>query len=169
MKASSWIAHDEVKWVNHHEDLFVFEDLACASHLLNIKGYVVTAKSKMVLLMKIWVYWHFYTRCEGIIVNCTWRGKMSQSSWRSVCVWRSCMCQPSIEHQRVRLLISYCYAFFYFCSILKLSAIHGVKPKSCSRSYVHFGVPWILDYFSNDPCTGLPMTLTVAYVRSLAM
>ena len=36
-KVSSGIASDEVKWVNHHEDLFVFEDLAHASHLLNIK------------------------------------------------------------------------------------------------------------------------------------
>ena len=37
-ETSSWIASDEVKWVNHHEDLFVFEDLLHASHLLNIKG-----------------------------------------------------------------------------------------------------------------------------------
>ena len=82
-------------------------------------------------------------------------GKMSQALWRSVCVWRPGACQPSIEHQRVRSLISYCYAFFYFYSILNLLlVICGVNPKSCSRSYVHFCVPWILDDFSNDPCTG---------------
>ena len=37
-KALLWIASEEVKWVNHHEDLFVFEDLAYDSCLLNIKG-----------------------------------------------------------------------------------------------------------------------------------
>ena len=41
---------------------------------------------------------------EGIIVNCIWWGKMSQSSWRSVCVWRSGACQPSIEHQKGKVI-----------------------------------------------------------------
>ena len=55
----------------------------------------------------------------------------------------------------VRLLISYCCAIFCFCTILNfVDVVHNVKPKSCSRSYVHFCVPWILGDLSNDPGTG---------------
>ena len=50
-----------------------------------------------------------------------------------------------------------------------VDVIHNVTPKSCSRSYVHFCVPWILDDLPMIPEQGLQMTSTVAYIDSLAM
>ena len=60
-----------------------------------------------------------------------------------------------IHIKEVRSLISYCYAIF--CSVQSLSFVDvvcNVKPKSCSRRYVHFCIPWILGDLSNDPLTG---------------
>ena len=119
---------------------------------------VVTVKSKMVLLVKFGYAFVFYINFEGIIMNYLWWGIMSQSAWRSclciwrsgMCIWRSSMCQLSIEHQGVGPLIIYYYAFVY----QSLCCCMQCQPKSCSRSYMHFCVPWILDDFSNDPCTG---------------
>ena len=43
----------------------------------------------------------------------------------------------------------------------------GVNLKSCSRSYVHFCVPWILDGFSNDPCTGTTSDFKLLLISTL--
>ena len=48
-----------------------------------------------------------------------------------------------------QLLLCICLSILNFVVV-----VCGANPKSCSRSYMHFGVPWILDGFSNDPCTG---------------
>ena len=67
-------------------------------------------------------------------------------------VWRSDACCLSIDHQRVGSLKSYCHSFIYQTLLVLLFT--WCQPKSCSRSYMHFCVPWILDEVSNDPCTG---------------
>ena len=50
-------------------------------------------------------------------------------------------CKPAIVVQ-----LSINHQFHGFCM--------WYDPKSGNRSYIHFCVPWILDEFSNDPCTG---------------
>ena len=65
------------------------------------------------------------------------------------------MCQSSIEHQRVRLLISYCYEFFCVCSILNLLLLYAALNLSLAAEVMYISVsPGFLDDFSNDPCTG---------------
>ena len=79
---------------------------------------------------------------------------MSQSSWRSVCVWRSGTCQSSIEHQRVMSLISYCYAFVYQ-SLILLLLLYVVPILSLAAEVMCISVsPGFWMVFSNDPCTG---------------
>ena len=39
-------------------------------------------------------------------------------------------------------------------------------PKSYNRYYVHCCVTWILEVIANDPCAGLLMTASVAYLDS---
>ena len=95
-----WMAYDEVKWGDHHEDVFP------------VWRYVWSLKR-----------WHVATSANHI--------------------------------KEVRLVISYCCAIFCSYTILNfVEVVHDIKPKSCSRSYVHFCVPWILGDLSKDPRTG---------------
>ena len=65
------------------------------------------------------------------------------------------MSASAIHIKKVRSLISYCCAIFCSCTILNfVDVVRDVKSKSCSRSYVHFCVPWIWGDLSNDPGTG---------------
>ena len=69
-----------------------------------------------------------------------------------------CMYHLYIVHQRVSCLdvqlglIGYCHSIII--NHRSIGCCMWCDPHSCSRSYVHFCVPWILDEFSNDPCTG---------------
>ena len=85
---------------------------------------------------------------------------MRWSSWRcipclKVSLKRWHMSASAIYIKEVRSLISYCCAIFCSCTILNfVNVVCDVKPKSCSRSYVYFCIPWILGDLSNDPRTG---------------
>ena len=80
------------------------------------------------------------------------------------------MSASAIYIKEVRSLISYCCAVFCSCIILNfVEVVHNVKPKSCSRSYVHSGIPWIWGDLPNNPRTGTANDLTVAYIDSLSM
>ena len=68
------------------------------------------------------------------------------------------MCHLYIVHQRVSCLDAQLGLIGYCCSIIishqSIGYCMGCDPKSCSRCYMHFCGPWILNEFSNDPCTG---------------
>ena len=109
----------------------------------------------VILTNNFWSLLVFYTGFESISVNCTWWGRMCQSSWRSVqClkIWGMPIVHLTSKSKFVDQLL---LCILLFCPILELLILHMVwSPKSCSRSYVHFCVPWILYDFSNDPWTG---------------
>ena len=80
------------------------------------------------------------------------------------------MCQPSIEHQMVRSLISYCYTFFYFCSILNYLLLYMVSNLSLAAEVMCISAsPGFWMMFPMILVQGLPMTLTVAWIDSPAM
>ena len=111
---------------------------------VNISKVVLLAKFSYVVVF----YINFWRHHHELPLR---RYNESISMKICLCVWRSGTCQPSIEHQRVGSFISYCYAFIYQ-SLCCCCCCMQCQPKSCSRSYVYFCVPWILDAFSNDPC-----------------
>ena len=84
---------------------------------------------------------------------------MRQSSWRSVPCLKMCSVSEDmacvsypIHIKGVRLLIGYCYAIFWSCTILNLLMLYVMLNLSlASRSYVHFCIPWILGDLSNYP------------------
>ena len=80
------------------------------------------------------------------------------------------MSASAIHIKQVRSLISYCCAIFCSCTTLNfVDVVHDVKPTSCSRSYVHFCIPGFWVIYPMILEQGLQMTLTVAYIDSLAM
>ena len=105
---------------------------------------------------------NIYTGFEGINVNGTWWGKMRWSLWRCSPCLKMCLVSEdamhvswSNSHQRGKVINQLLLCILLFCTILNfVDVVCDVKPKSCSRSYVHFCISWILGDLSNDPWTG---------------
>ena len=76
------------------------------------------------------------------------------------------MCQPSIEHQRVRSFIIYCYAFVYQ-SLILLLLLYVVSILSLAAEVMCISVsPGFWMAFPMILVQGLPMTSTAAYIDS---
>ena len=105
----------------------------------------------MVLLMKIWILLMFYTGFEGIIVNCTWWGKMSQSLWRSILclkIW----CVPVIYWtSKGKVIDQLLLCILLFCSILKLLLLYAVSNLSLVAEVMTFLCPLDFGWFFQWP------------------
>ena len=79
------------------------------------------------------------------------------------------MCQPSTEHQRVRLLIGYYYAFIYSILNFVIVVVCGVNLCLAAEVMCISVSPGFWMTFPMILVQGLPMTSTVAYIDSLSV
>ena len=128
-----------------------------------------TSNYKIVLLTKSWILPMFYTWFEGIIVNCTWWGKMSQSSWRSVLCLKIWHMPVIYWTSKVKVIDQLLLCVLLFCSILNL-LLYAVSNLSLVAEVMYISAsPGFWMIFPMILVQGLPVTSTVAYINSPAM
>ena len=107
------------------------------------------------------VCWHYVLVLTALVWIAYDEVKCGNHHKDLFCDWRYTLClkiwhMPVIQFTskgRVIDQLLLCSLLIFFNPQF-VDVLCNVKLKSCSRSYVHFCVPWILDDFSNDPWTG---------------
>ena len=108
------------------------------------------------------LYWEFCQVYIVILKALLW--KTSDGSWWSKLLLRcvsydrqACaICVLSFKRNSycdaMKVLSGYCNSMVHQLINQSIGYCMWCDPKSYSRYYVHFCVPWILEVFTNDPC-----------------